>query len=125
MILNRHYSHSSCDDFLCHSGGKCDEFYVIVTLNETSIVSSNVTLVLVTFSVTVMSMELFSGRSSTPAGSLLTSKLEIGRGCGQVVGVPAFLYDDLSSNPAKVNNFICNLFEKTESNQKEAEDGPF
>ena len=116
MILNRHYSHSSCDDFLCHSGGKCDEFYVIVTLNETSIVSSNVTLVLVTFSVTVMSMELFSGRSSTPAGSLLTSKLEIGRGCGQVVIELAFYPDDRSSKPTEVNNLSVKIVAEKNEN---------
>ena len=52
--------------------------------------------------------------------------MEVGRGCGQVVGVLAFYSDDPSSNRAEVYNCSLKLLLKRRKiNKKEAGDGPF
>ena len=50
----------------------------------------------------------------------------MGRGCGQVVSVLAFYFDDPSSNPADAYSFsVKSVYEKNGNKQKEAGVGPF
>ena len=50
----------------------------------------------------------------------------MGRGCGQVVSVLAFYFDDPSSNPADAYSFsVKSVYGKNGNKQKEAGVGPF